>query len=69
MSENKQTCGSCCGRKPEGELHQVKSEWFTAGIIVRDGQIIWAAPILSWVRIWNFEEFKKFCEKKGWTCI
>jgi hypothetical protein len=48
------------------QLYQVTAPHFCAGIIVADGFIIKAAPILLWTRGRPFSSFADYCAKKSW---
>jgi hypothetical protein len=53
-------------RLPDGQLWHVDAPHFSAGVIVRDGKIILAAPILAYSRGWSIDRFCDYCRRKGW---
>lgn len=46
------------------QLYQVETAYYSAGIIVKDGVIYKAAPILRWTQSLQIEWFKGYCERK-----
>jgi hypothetical protein len=53
----------------DAQLYQVTAPHFCAGIIVADGFIIKAAPILRWAHNRSLNSFEDHCVKKGWGVI
>jgi hypothetical protein len=53
----------------DAQLYQVSAPHFCAGIIVADGFILKAAPILSWAHDRSFSSFQEYCVKKGWRVV
>jgi hypothetical protein len=51
------------------QLYQVTAPHFCAGIIVADGFIIKAAPILRWAYDRSLNAFEDYCVKKCWGVI
>jgi hypothetical protein len=49
------------------KLYQITSSYFCAGIIVNDGVIVQAAPILKWSIGHTFEYFRAYCRTKYWA--
>jgi hypothetical protein len=39
---------------------------FTCGIVLRDGVVIEAAPIVKYMRGWTRERVREYCKGKGW---
>jgi hypothetical protein len=49
-------------------LYQIKSKYFTAGLVTSSSQIVWEVPpILRYMNGWKIETVRVYCEKKGWT--
>lgn len=48
-------------------LVQITSAYFCAGIVAREGRVIVAAPILHYMKGWDGQQVKSYCQKKGWT--
>lgn len=46
---------------------QVTSSHFCAGVVVKDGIITKAAPILKWAKNKEFTDFSHYCASKGWV--
>lgn len=55
--------------KPEDTLLIVDSGRFCAAVIVREGVIIDAAPILRFTMRRSLEWLAEHCRKKGWKLI
>lgn len=53
----------------KNHLYAVDGRYFYAGIIVNDGVIAIAAPILRWSTGWGFYTFMQHAAKKGWAVI
>ena len=45
---------------------RIESPYFTAGI-TQTGNTRKCAPILSYMRAWDFEMIEAYCERKGWS--
>ena len=67
----------CCATiplLPETEvvnaLWQITSPYFCAGVVLRNGRVIDAPPILHYMasNSWGEEQISEYCRKKGW-CI
>jgi hypothetical protein len=50
-------------------LFQIIAPDFVAGIIVADGFVIRAAPILAWAHDRTIESFSDYCKEKHWQII
>lgn len=50
-------------------LVQVDSGYFSAGLTVRAGVIIKAAPILGWAKGKQFSEFLKYARARKWVVL
>ena len=50
-------------------LAQIKAPHFTAGIILRDDEVIDAAPIVKYMKDgrWTRVVVRDYCARKGWT--
>jgi hypothetical protein len=47
-------------------LWQIDAPHFCCGVVVKDGRISEAAPILQWAIGKDWQWFKKYCQSKGW---
>ncbi len=47
----------------------VRAPHFDAGVIVRNGICINAAPILGYMRGWGIGRIRMYCERKSWLLI
>lgn len=50
-------------------LVQIKSPFFTAGICIRNGTVIHAAPILSFMEDWTAAKAVAYCHVRGWSWL
>jgi len=50
----------------EETLVQVTSKYFCAGVIIEDGKVTYAAPIVWYMVGWSEGKFRGYVEKKGW---
>lgn len=52
-------------------LYQIQAKHFTAGLEVRkfDAEVVFAAPIVKYMKGWSLGEVEVYCEKKGWKII
>lgn len=48
-------------------LFQVRSGYFTAGLVVSDGRVVRAAPIIRWMIGRTLATIQAHCERKQWT--
>jgi hypothetical protein len=46
--------------------HQVTARHFVAGMVVREGRIAEAPPILQWTTNWRWDQFLIHAGRKGW---
>ena len=44
----------------------IDSDYFSAGVIVVNGKVTRAAPILSYMLGWTSGRVVEYCKKKGW---
>lgn len=49
------------------QLYRVTAAHFVAGLVVRGGIIVEAAPIIRWSQNTLFSEFYRYAGSKGWT--
>jgi hypothetical protein len=49
-------------------LAQIRGDKFYAGIVLWNGQVVEAAPIVSYMKRgkWTRERVRDYCKKKGW---
>jgi hypothetical protein len=47
-------------------LAQVRSDYFTAGIILVSDKVELAAPIIGFMRNWSRDRVRDYCVKKKW---
>jgi hypothetical protein len=45
---------------------RIEAPHFTAGVVLRDGIVVRAAPIVSYMRGWSQARVRSYCERKGW---
>jgi hypothetical protein len=50
-------------------LYQVDAPHMCAGLIVADGKVIEAAPIVSWAVGKHINYFLDWCKRKNYKCI
>lgn len=48
-------------------LYQVKSDYFCAGLVVRECKVIKAAPIISYMLNKDISWIKDYINNKNWT--
>lgn len=48
-------------------LAQIKAPHFTAGIVLWDDRVIEAAPIVKYMKRWDRDRVRKYCENKDWS--
>jgi len=47
-------------------LLRIKSSYFVAGIIIENGTVIQAAPIVGYMIRWRHQRVMDYCRKKRW---
>lgn len=47
------------------KLYQIKSNYFCAGIIVKNKTIIYTAPIIKWMKGKSIRFIKQYCRNKN----
>jgi hypothetical protein len=47
-------------------LAQVRAPHFTAGIVLWDGRVVEAAPIVGFMKRWSRDRVRAYCAGKGW---
>lgn len=55
-----------CFIRPETLTAQIKSSYFTAGLIIQDDFVTRAAPIIKYMIGWEVSRVKTYCIKKNW---
>lgn len=45
----------------------VTSRSFVCGLVVRDGLVVRACPVLGWAIGHSADEVVKYCQSRGWT--
>lgn len=53
-------------KAPGEEVLQVTSPYFCAGLYLRNGVVVQAAPIVRYMNGWNRSRVVGFCRRKGW---
>lgn len=50
---------------------QITAPHFCAGIALRDGLVVEAAPILGYMakQKWSRDRVRTYCQEKGWTIV
>ena len=48
-------------------LYRIVTPYFVAGVIVRNGKIVEAAPILNWSRGRSIKSLENWCSKKRFS--
>ena len=51
----------------DGDLYQVATSSYVAGVLIRDGRVVQAAPILRWAIGQSLDELSRQVEKRGGT--
>lgn len=52
----------------EGErCVQIQAPHFTAGLVIQQGRVGEAAPIMGYMKGWYWSEVLHYCERKHWT--
>jgi hypothetical protein len=46
---------------------RITSPYFCAGVIYGDGKVTKIAPIIKYMRKWNFNSIIEYCWKKKWN--
>lgn len=54
------------GKSLPMQLFQITAPHFTAGIVIIDGIVSDAAPIVGYMRGWNAARAMNYCQRKGW---
>lgn len=49
-----------------GRLWRIVAPHFVSGLVVQQGQVVEAAPILEWTRGRPWPEIKRECRRRGW---
>ena len=47
-------------------LLRISSNYFVAGIEIKNNKIISIAPIIKYMINWSMPEIKKYCKQKNW---
>lgn len=50
-----------------GNLYRITAPHFVAGVILRGGRVVVAAPILRFAMGWDGAKLAAYCRRKGWT--
>ncbi len=48
-------------------LAQIAAPHFHAGIVLWDGKVIEAAPIIGYMKKWSRDRVRDYCKAKGWS--
>lgn len=48
-------------------LGRIVAPHFVAGVIVEDGRVVRAAPIVGYMKGWPEERVRAYVARKGWT--
>lgn len=69
-SQAGQTRIAAHGNVGQGQKHEIvvgiTSSYFCAGLVIRGGKVIKAAPILRYMTGWTPERIKGYASRKGW---
>lgn len=47
-------------------LAQISAPHFCAGLLLRDGVVVTAAPIIGYMRRWSRDQVRAWCRQRGW---
>ena len=47
-------------------LVRIEAPHFVAGIVIRDGRVVEAAPIVAYMKKWPASRAKCYCGERGW---
>jgi hypothetical protein len=47
-------------------LAQIRADKFTAGIVLRDGVVTEAAPIVKYMKGWRRDSVRSYCKERHW---
>jgi len=47
-------------------LAQIRADKFSAGIVLRDGRVIEAAPIVRYMVGWKRDSVRSYCKERRW---
>lgn len=47
-------------------LWRIEAPHFVAGLVVEDGRVVEAAPILGWANGKEWREVRAYCKRNGW---
>jgi len=50
-------------------LIQLTSPYFCAGVVVKDGVVTEAAPIVKWMKCKELSEVQTYCKAKKWKVV
>lgn len=50
-------------------LLQIKAPHFTAGVVIEDGKVVRAAPIVSYMMRWTKARVLNYCAGKKWEVV
>lgn len=50
-------------------LIRIEAPHFVAGVIIKDGLVVRAAPIVKYMRGWTTTRVTSYAASKGWTVI
>lgn len=45
---------------------RIYSDHFCAGVVLEDGKVTRAAPILAYMKGWNLARVTGYCDRKNW---
>jgi hypothetical protein len=48
-------------------LYRVTSNYFCAGLIMRNGKVVRAAPIIKYMKGWNIVRIRQYAARRNWT--
>lgn len=54
------------GKSLPMQLLQITAPHFTAGVVIVDGVVTDAAPIVNYMRGWYHSRVLNYCQRKGW---
>lgn len=47
----------------------INAPYFCAGVVIEDGRVVRAAPIIHYMRGWSQTRAMDYCRRKGWEFV
>jgi hypothetical protein len=48
------------------DLYQVSSRFFMGGVVLKNGTVVRASPIISFMKGWRSGKVAKYCRARNW---